>query len=238
MLGSLNTYLTRVLGPVFVALVVAACGGGSSNGSEPAQLVAVDAEGSTSIDATVLAATLASLPLEPLSTAEADGVVFMREEEKLARDVYMTLFERWGQRVFDNISRAEQIHMDAVAVIIERYGLTDPVGSNGVGVFTNPTLQGLYDTLVSQGEASRIDALIVGATIEEIDIVDLQNQLDSVVDNQDIALVYGDLMKGSRNHLRAFVRNLEKLGMSYTPQYLPQDEYDAIIGSPMETGPA
>lgn len=235
MSGSRNTHLRRLLGLILVALVATACGGGDSNGSDPVPLV-VDTQGLTSIDTSVLATTLAALPLEPLSTAEADGVVFMREEEKLARDVYITLHGHWGQRIFDNISQAEQTHMDVVEVIIDRYGLTDPVGDNGVGVFTNPTLQGLHDTLVNQGETSLIDALIVGAAIEEIDIVDIQNQLDSVVDNQDIALVYRNLMKGSRNHLRAFVRNLENLGMGYTPQYLSQDEYDAIIGSPIEKG--
>ncbi|MEA3413785.1 MAG: DUF2202 domain-containing protein, partial [Pseudomonadota bacterium] len=84
--------------------------------------------------------------------------------------------------------------------------------------------------------ASLIDALIVGATIEEIDILDIQGALDSVVDNPDIEVVYENLLKGSRNHLRAFVSNLESLGYTYESDYLTQTAYDEIINSDTETG--
>lgn len=158
----------------------------------------------------------------------------MREEEKLARDVYIYLFDQWGSEVFDNISNSEQTHTDAILTLLVRYDITDPVGNNAEGVFVDTFLQGLYDTLVAQGSASLIDALLVGAAIEEIDIIDIQNLVNALVGNEDIALVYENLLKGSRNHLRAFVSNLEKQGVIYQPQYLSPDVYDAIINVGLE----
>ncbi|MCK4558232.1 MAG: DUF2202 domain-containing protein [Calditrichia bacterium] len=114
---------------------------------------------------------------------------------------------------------------------ILRYELDDPVGTNSLGVFKNETLQDLYNTLIDQGCVSLIEALEVGALIEEIDILDIQNELDEHVDNQDVTFVYDNLLKGSRNHLRAFVRNLSRQGVEYTPQKLSEEQYLAIINA-------
>jgi hypothetical protein len=56
------------------------------------------------------------------------------------------------------------------------------------------------------------------------------------VDNKDILYVYSNLEKGSRNHMRAFNRNIENLGSVYIPQYISQAEFDAIVSGSMETG--
>ena len=159
----------------------------------------------------------------------------MREEEKLARDVYITLYNKWGVTIFTNISNSEQTHMDAILMLLNKYSLIDPVGSNGVGVFANTTLQTLYNQLVAKGSASVLDAYKVGATIEDLDIFDLSNALINI-DNQDIRLVYDNLNKGSRNHMRSFYKNIINAGGSYTPQYITQAQFDAIISSAMETG--
>jgi len=180
--------------------------------------------------------TINDFPIEDLNQGEIDGLIFMREEEKLARDVYITLYEKWGKRVFTNISSAEQTHTDIIKMLINKYELTDPVEIDSIGVFQNEVLQGLYITLTQQGSSSLIEALKVGALIEEIDILDIQRELDEHVDNQDITFVYENLMKGSRNHLRAFVRNLSRQGVSYSPQKLSEDEYLSIISSPWERG--
>ena len=176
------------------------------------------------------------LALEPLNEGETAALLFMREEEKLARDVYVYLYNMWSVRSFNNISSSEQAHMDAVLVLIDKYELEDPAADNFYGTFQNSDLQRLYDELTDTGSASMEAALKVGAAIEEIDIIDLQQALDTSVDNQDITIVFENLMKGSRNHLRAFVANLSTLGITYEPQYLTQDDYDAIINSPKETG--
>ena len=93
----------------------------------------------------------------------------------------------------------------------------------------------MFNSLVAQGNSSLLKAYITGLTIEDVDIFDLGNALDDI-DNQDIKLVYGNLLKGSRNHMRSFYRNLTNTGGSYTPQYITQAAFDAIINTGMETG--
>ena len=187
------------------------------------------------INAANLQAQITSLPTEPLNSAELTSLSFMREEEKLARDVYITLYNKWGVTIFTNISNSEQTHMDAILMLLSKYSLTDPVSNNAVGVFNNVTLQNLYNQLVAQGNISVLDAYKVGATIEDLDIFDLKNALLNN-DNQDIKLVYDMLTKGSRNHMRSFYKNILSVGGSYSPQYITQAEFDAIINSAMETG--
>lgn len=193
-------------------------------------------EGATFVDVGDLWSAISQIPAGELSEAEKEGILYMREEEKLARDVYLKLYEIWGLQIFRNIADSEQTHMYAVKLLISRYNLEDPAPS-GVGKFSNPTLQELYYQLVELGSKSLEDALKVGAMIEEIDIVDLKKHINET-DNQDIILVYENLMKGSRNHLRAFVSQLESRGIEYAPQYLSPEEYQAIISTPIETGNA
>ncbi len=119
--------------------------------------------------------------------------------------------------------------MDAIKTLLDRYELDDPVGIDSIGVYKNEILQDLYNVLIEQGNVSLIEALKVGALIEEIDILDIQHELDEHVDNQDVSFVYDNLLKGSRNHLRAFVRNLSRQGVEYTPQKLSEEQYLAII---------
>jgi len=173
---------------------------------------------------------------EELSAEEIEGILYMREEEKLARDVYLTLYEQWGLSIFQNIANSEQTHMDAIKTLIDRYGLDDPAAGNDVGEFTNPTLRSLYADLVATGSQSLADALRVGAAIEEIDILDLEKHV-AQTDARDIQRVYESLTRGSRNHLRSFVATLEQqTGETYEPQYLDQEAYDDIVSAPLENG--
>ena len=171
-----------------------------------------------------------------LTAAEADNLVFLREEEKLARDVYLYLFDVWGQWIFENISVSEQQHMDAVKNLLDKYNLADPAAGKAEGEFLNEDLQGLYDELIAIGSESKLDALYVGATIEDMDIVDLEQILEDT-EKPDITRVCENLMTGSRNHLRAFVGQIELLGETYAPQYLTPEEFDEIVNSPRENEP-
>ncbi len=175
-----------------------------------------------------MAALVAQYPYQDLSKAERAGLIKMREEEKLARDVYLTLFSKWGNQVFSNIANAEQRHMDAVKNLIDKYRLTDPVIDNTVGAFTDPGVTELYNSLVQQGSTSIVNALLVGATIEDLDISDL-NTLLAQTDNEDVQVIYPNLMQGSRNHMRAFAHSLDAYGVTYTAQYLTQEEVGQII---------
>ncbi len=172
---------------------------------------------------------------QPLSEAEKEGILRMREEEKLARDVYITMYEKWNIRTFTTISKAEQTHMDAMKLLIDRYSLEDPVKTDKAGVFTDPKLRKIYNDLVAQGSVSMEAAVKVGSMVEELDIYDLE-RLMKESDNNDILIAYQNLLKGSRNHLRAFDRQLKRNGASYTAQFLSQKEYDSIAASNQERG--
>jgi len=170
-----------------------------------------------------------------VDATEADYLTYVREEEKLARDVYITLYQTWGLAVFDNIAASEETHTTAVEDMIEKYRLTDPVVDDTVGVFVNPDLASLYTTLVARGSQNPVEALYVGAAIEELDMIDLQAAIDAT-DNADIRQLYENLMSGSRNHLRAYVGQIENLGIVYEAQYLTQEEVDEIVDSAVERG--
>ena len=144
---------------------------------------------------------LTAIPASDLSAEEAAALLFMREEEKLARDVYNQMYALWGQPVFQNIAASEQTHTDEIKLLLDRYGLADP--ALDPGQFTDPNLQALYDQLIAQGSVSVTEALNVGALVEQTDIADLQNRL-AQTDNADIQLVYTNLMNASYNHLAAF----------------------------------
>lgn len=175
-----------------------------------------------------LPSTQAFAATAPLSAEEIKDLTFMREEEKVARDVYITLYGTWQHPVFNTIAKSEQQHMDTIKKKLDKYRLPDPA-QEAVGAFTNPDLQKLYIDLVALGSKSLIDALKVGCTVEDVDIRDLQNAI-SVATHPDLDLIYQSLMEGSYSHLRAFVGALGAQGVTYTPQYISQELYNNILG--------
>lgn len=164
-----------------------------------------------------------------LSQDEIQGLVYLVEEEKLARDVYTYLYDKWGIQTFGSILNSEQTHMNAIVKLLSEYGIDNPTQNKDNGVFENQDLQNLYNNLISTGSKSEIEALKVGSLIEEVDIIDLENRINET-NNKDIINVYENLMDGSENHLNAFVSKLSTFGVEYSPQYLSLDRYNAIIG--------
>lgn len=189
----------------------------------------------TTLDQATVNTIASSAQASILTEAEANALLYMREEEKLAHDVYLALYNQWQLPIFQNIANSEQTHTDAIKTLLDRYGLQDPAYGEA-GVFANQTLQDLYDQLVAQGSQSLAKALKVGAAIEEIDILDLEQPITQT-SQPDIALVYENLLRGSQNHLRSFVSTLQnQTGETYQPQYLSQDAYQAIVGTSIERG--
>ena len=180
------------------AYVALAAKGDSAQQAEPVKVV-FSAE--TAVDSNLV------LVNASLTADELNGMLFMFEEEKLARDVYNALFELWGQPIFQSIAGAEQKHMDAVGTILTRYAVDLP--STIAGTFNDGDLQSQYDSLIAAGSLSLADALKVGATIEEVDILDLLERMEKT-DKADILWVYGNLLNGSYNHLRSFSTVLER----------------------------
>lgn len=185
---------------------------------------------------TAAAAVAATAPLfsgsaqaatAPLSSVEIADLLFSREEEKVARDVYITLYNTWRHNTFSSISNSEQQHMDTMLKKLNAYKIADPA-QKAVGAFTNQDLQKMYNDLVAQGSRSLIAALNVGCVIEEVDMIDLQKHIDHAT-HTDLDNSYMNLLEGSKSHLRAFVSALQSNGVTYTPQYISVDFYNAII---------
>jgi hypothetical protein len=164
-----------------------------------------------------------------IDSEAAATLLWMREEEKLARDVYLSLNDKWQDRIFRNIAASEQKHFDALGSRIALFGLSDPALPT-VGQFTNPTLQELYFSLRASGVQSYSQALTVGATFEDLDIRDLMTALETTT-NPSLQTTYRNLLEGSKNHLRTFVFSLQALGQDYTPQYTDPALFDAILGN-------
>ena len=202
------------------AALLAGCGGGGEGGSD----AAVSAP--SALSARALPGAAASLTQE-----ETAALRYMREEEKLAHDVYATLFAAWGLSVFDNIAASETRHTEAIRELLVAYGIDDPALDRPAGVFEDATLQALYDQLVASGRQGPVEALKVGALIEETDIRDI-NAKKAITDHADILQVYDNLLCGSGNHLRAFNEQLLARGVAYVPQVITQEEWDAIASAP------
>jgi len=122
--------------------------------------------------------------------------------------------------------------MNQILSLLNYYGIEDPASSE-IGIFSNEELQKLYNDLISQSNESSLEALKVGALIEDLDINDL-NDLESRTTKTDILNVYDKLECGSRNHMRNFIGQLQLQNVSYVPQYISIEDFDAIIASPNE----
>lgn len=170
-----------------------------------------------------------------LSQQEIKMLLTMREEEKLAHDVYVALGQKWNEQVFQKIAQAESQHANRVAQLLAQYQIPDPVANLKPGVFVSPNFQNLYQTLVAAGTNSRVEAIQVGLKIEELDIADLKTAIRT--SNQtNVQRVLENLHRGSRNHLRAFASRLQQLGGTYVPTSLSQQEFNDIANSAQERG--
>ena len=145
-----------------------------------------------------------------LSEAKKDKLFYIYQEEKVARDVYITLGELYPEEnTFAMIQLSEQRHIEAAGTLCERYGVDiSYVNLDIVGQFELPVLQQLYDTCVTQGSLSKLDALKVGELIELTDIDDLESAMEGMP--QDVVNVFSNLKEGSLNHLDAFRRAIAR----------------------------
>lgn len=162
-------------------------------------------------------------------------LAYMREEEKLAHDVYVTLGKRWDLAPFRRIPQSEQRHMEAMRALLASANLPDPAAGKKIGEFSDPHLRALYVRLVEQGSVSRKEALVVGATIEDLDLHDLEVAA-AVTKDENARAVYANLARASRNHLRAFTSLLAAEGGTYAPQFIDAATYASILAGPMERG--
>ncbi len=167
-----------------------------------------------------------------LSQQEYKDLTYMREEEKLARDVYTFLYNQWKLSLFASIAKSEQRHTDRMLMLLQSYNIADPSLNADYGVFKNPHLSGLYKSLIAKGKISVLEALKVGALIEEVDIKDLNTAI-SQTNKSNILTSYKNIRNGSYHHLRAFVHSIELYGQNYKASVLTQANVDQIVNAPI-----
>lgn len=197
-----------------------------------ASVLDVSADGTSMVISQNMQAAFVETPV--LTDAELTSLLKMKEEEKMARDIYSALYQKWGSAVFSRISAAENNHLGAIISLLKNYGVADTL-TGEAGIYADASVQTLYNDLLSKGSVSVEDGYKTGALIEEMDIKDLSGTIATTT-NANIIMVYENLERGSRNHLRAFFNQLSGLGIVYSPVYLTQAEYDQIVTSAMEKG--
>lgn len=161
-----------------------------------------------------------------ITYSEKEGILLMREEEKLAHDVYSFFAEKYDIPIFKNITQSEARHQESMIRLMNKYGIKDP-SYNEQGKFHNKDLQELYHKLTAQGN-TLVEALKVSAYIEDLDICDLKKLMKKTT-NKDILWTYSRLLRGSENHYRAFVNNLSNRGVEYKPMFLSKNEVKSIL---------
>ncbi len=168
-----------------------------------------------------------------LSAQEVLDLQFLIEEEKLARDVYLFSNNLYNNNVFNNIANSEQSHMDRIEGLLVTYNIANPIAGKAEGEFVNQDLQALYNDLTATSEKSILDAFIIGATIEDLDISDIDHLIANT-DKDDLLSAYDNLTCGSRNHLRNYYKNVVSNGGEYVPQFIDQALFENIINSENE----
>lgn len=174
-----------------------------------------------------------AVSVNTLTEAEQSDLVFLREEEKLARDVYRYAYKKYNQSIFSNISESEQTHTSTVLELLTKYNIDDPAAGAAEGVFKNRVLQNLYVDLTAKCDSSLQNALVVGATIEDLDIHDIDGFYANTV-KSDLTTVYDRLTCGSRNHIRSFNDQLKNLQITYQAQFLSANELATILAGTNE----
>lgn len=216
-------FLTPVL---FIFIIAFSSGCDKKELVSDEQLTQISFRGPDSINCTLVN------PSPTVSNDEIEILKHMREEEKLARDVYLFLYDKYNVQIFSNIAKSEQRHMDRMKCLLDYYHIEDPALAQA-GEYSNPLFKELYDNLTSIGSQSILDAYKVGATIEDLDINDLDEDID-LTQNPAIISIFESLMCGSRNHLRGFYTNIVNASGTYSPQYISQELFQSIVTTSRE----
>ena len=202
-------------------------------------LMTVDETGYSHLDLEALTIQLQRLPEDSLSLPELASLRNMREVEKLLRDANEAFRLIWmAEDIFLLMRDGEDNHMATIKLLLNRYQIIDPLEQNDYGSFQDTNLQRLYAILFQSGQNSSANALLAAIRLAELNVAELKEALERDVDNQDITWVYEYLRVCARNHLRVFARHLTNRGLEYTHRYLFEEDYQAIISTPLEqTGP-
>jgi hypothetical protein len=221
-----------------VSLSLASCSKESSPNSQellvsstPSEIIEVKSDGATTF--ALSGVTPAFDSTADLTADEIEFIFAVREDEKIARDLYISFFGKFGLKPFENIGKAEDNHIKATEKLFDYYEIDYPALS-GNGKFENAIRQKLFDSLLLKVN-TELDAFKVMAVLEESNIVEYGAVIKTVV-NPNIKMVIENLAKASANHFKAAIRQITALGGTYTPEFLTQEQYRAVIAIGFEKG--
>ena len=178
------------------------------------------------------------LPSPSLTQPLKDSLAYMGNEERLAYDVYLNLYEYHQQnshieiqQLYNIATNAESQHIAIVQSLVQRYNLntsdfTDVnetvVNDNNMsatnmpkGVYDIQKIQDLYNTLYALGQNTQEDALKVACMVEITDIDDLDKYIIEAHNSNttDIEAAFNTLRDGSYSHYWAFDKALKNIGV-------------------------
>src|SRR6476620_4362177 len=165
-----------------------------------------------------------------LSPAETKALINLHDNQKLSLFVYDSLYAIWGINPFGNIRSAESQHVNFLDDVADNYALeleTNEPG-NSAATFTTPQAETIYQESISKGSLSVVDALKMGARLEEMSLQVLHNA-KAVTIKSDLLHTFDILAMGSKNNLQAFNRRLKMYGITYEPGFLEQKDFRNII---------
>lgn len=195
------------------------------------EIIEVKSSGATAFNAPAITA-----PFDSTADLTADEIEFLfavREDEKLARDLYAVFYTKFQNKIFENIGKSETTHLKAIERLYDYYQIDYPVVGDA-GKFSDPELQHLYDSLIVKGD-SLLAAVKIMANLEESNIFHYREVLKTII-NTNIKIVIENLEKGSENHFKAAIREITALGGVYTPLILSSEDYREIIATGFEKG--
>jgi hypothetical protein len=200
----------------------------------PPSLVDTTSEGWAYIDIAALDELMYRTPEGALSVEAMQGLVFLRNGERLAQAVALDMMDHYGSHPFYGLAEAERTHGRAASCLLDRYALYDPVANLPMGVFDDPFWQSEYDFYTAQGAQSYVDALLVSLEIQEAALADIRYWYERGEADAVVMETWRALLMATRNHLRALNRELESIGFEYTPIYVTRAEYEGIVYTPFE----
>jgi len=149
------------------------------------------------------------------SSSVKKSLAFMYEEERLAKEVYLSVYKKQPvQQLYRIATNSETRHISAVESLARKYGVA--ISPQRVGRYRNSHIQSLFNTLYKKGIRSTKDALQVGCMVEVTDINDLNKYIYQAqqAGASDVLQTYEFLRKGSYNHYWAFDKGLKSIGVS------------------------
>jgi len=167
-----------------------------------------------------------------------DAIAYMGNEERLAYDIYMNLYDYHNENnsiqimQLQNIAQnSEKTHVGIVQTLVQKYDLgaddlsnvETAVADNSVafedmprGEYDIPAIQELYDLLYDKGIASKQAALEVGCMVEVVDIDDLDEYIELAEESNatDVIDAFTILRDGSYKHYWAFDKGLKNMNVT------------------------